>query len=179
MESANMKTFFLRGCLLLAVVLPLTGQSANWNIYTDDKGNFSVLFPSQPQDSVNSDTEDMKSHTLMARDGNVIYTVVYTSMAAPQNVDDTTYEIFRNAVFKELAKCEVETELPAAPALNGYIGHWYRLSCNMPSKVMVEGNLYWGQHHAYAVMAMYPAVVNGPQAESKFLKSFSVLDPAK
>ena len=48
-------------------------------------------------------------------------------------------------------------EQAPAPALEGYIGHWYQLSCAMPNvKVAIEGNLYWGKHYAYAVMVMYP-----------------------
>ncbi len=174
-----MKAFFLRTCLMLAVALPLAGQSADWKKYDDKAGNFSVLFPGQPQDSVNASDATMQSHTLMVIDKPVVYTVVYTAMVAEQKVDDATYQVFKNAVFKELPKCDVETELPPAPALNGYIGHWYRLTCHMPNAVTVEGNLYWGPHHAYAVMAMFPATSEGPHAEQKFLKSFSLLDPAK
>ncbi|HEY7405709.1 MAG TPA: hypothetical protein VIB39_19445 [Candidatus Angelobacter sp.] len=160
--------------LLFLLALPLAGQSANWNIYTDGPGNFSVLFPSQPQDSVNAESPEVKSHTLLARDGKTIYTVVYTVMTSEQKVDDDTFQIFKNAVFKELPKCEVKTEEAPAPALNGYVGHWYRLSCNMPNKVIVEGNLYWGKSYAYAVMTMFPGDTDRPQAEDMFLKSFSV-----
>lgn len=169
----------LRGCLLLFLALSLAGQTADWTQYDNQEGNFSVLFPGQPNDSVNKSDATIQSHTLMAREDRVIYTVVYTAMSSDQKVDDATYGVFRDAVFKELPKCDVEAEKSPSLVLNGYIGHWYRLSCNMPNtKVIVEGNLYWGKRNAYAVMAMFPSDVNRPQAEAKFLVSFSVLNPA-
>ncbi len=121
----------------------------------------------------------MQSHTLMAKSGSYIYTVVYTSMKAEQAVNDETYKVFKNAVFNQLPKCEMETEAAAAPDLQGYIGHWYRLGCSMNTRVIVLGNLYWGKHYAYAVMVMYPATVAEPPAMKDFWESFAVLDPAK
>ncbi|HKD82866.1 MAG TPA: hypothetical protein VKH81_24465 [Candidatus Angelobacter sp.] len=171
-----MSKLVLRSCLLLFLALPLSGQSANWNIYTDSQGNFSVLFPNQPQDTINRKDETINSHTLLAKDGGSVYTVVYSSMSSDQKVDDATYQVFRDAVFSELPKCDIEAEHEPAPSLGGYIGHWYRLSCNMPNtRVIIEGNLYWGKRYAYAVMAMFPFSASRPQGEEKFLRSFAVL----
>jgi hypothetical protein len=116
---------------------------------------------------------------LLVKDNSAVYTVVYSAMAATQKVDDDTYEVFKKAVFNELPKCAVESDQKPSPALNGYIGHWYRLSCDMPNaKVIVEGNLYWGKRYAYAVMVMFPASIARPQTENKFLESFAVLAAA-
>lgn len=171
-----MSSLVLRSSLLLFLALPLAGQSAGWKQYSNQEGNFSAIFPGQLQDSVNRSDEQIKSHTLMAKEAGAIYTVVYSTMSSDQKVDDATYQVFRDAVFRELPKCDVEVEQAPAPALNGYIGHWYRLNCNMGNtRVMIEGNLYWGKRYAYAVMAMFPAGADRPQAETDFLRSFAVL----
>jgi hypothetical protein len=170
-----MRTFVLRSSLLLFIALPLAGQTADWQQYENKEGNFTALFPGQPDDSVNKSDETVRSHTLLAKEDSAAYMVVYSTMAAAQKVDDDTYEIFKKAVFNELPKCAVESEQEPSPALNGYIGHWYRLSCDMPNaKKIVEGNLYWGKRYAYAVMVMFPASVDRPQTEKKFLESFTV-----
>ncbi len=127
-------------------------------------------------------TEDgSQSHTLLAREGTALYTVVYTVMTSEQTVDNATFQAFKNGVFKELPKCEAGAEQPASPALEGYIGHAYRLSCDMPNtKVTIVGNLYWGKHYAFAVMTMFRADVAEPTAaEEKFTESFTVIDAAR
>ncbi len=171
-----MRRVLLCSWFLVLVVVPFTGQTNEWKEYKNEGGNFSVLFPGDPQDSVNDPASGVQSHTLMVMQKPYIYTVVYTTMSSEQKMDDATYEVFKNAVFKELPKCDVDTERPAAPALEGYIGHWYRLNCNMPNtKVTILGNLYWGNHYAYAVMVMFPASATEPQMTDRFLQSFGVL----
>jgi len=89
--------------------------------------------------------------------------------------------VFKNAVFKELPKCEAGAEQPASPAVEGYIGRSYRLSCDMPNtRMAIVGNLYWGKHYAFAVMTMFPAsAAEATSTEKKFFDSFAVIDPAK
>ena len=173
---------------LLSVVLilslaaaPLAAQTSEWKRYKNTDGNFSVLFPGEPADSINKTEEGAQSHTLLAKEGSAVYTVVYTLMTSAQTVDEATFQVFKNAVFKELPKCEADGEQPASPALEGYIGHGYRLSCDMPNtKVAIVGNLYWGKHYAFAVMTMFPASVAEPTStEKQFVDSFAVIDPAK
>jgi hypothetical protein len=169
-------------CSLLAafLVLPFFGQTAQWKQYKDTTGNFTALFPGDPQDSINKSDDDIQSHTLLAIQQPFYYTVIYTAMKSDQKVDNETYEVFKNAVFKELPNCEVATVRPPAPALSGYVGHWYHLNCDMPNaKVTILGNLYWGKHYAYAVMVMFPSSAAEPQAAGKFLESFGVLDQGK
>ncbi|MGC2743018.1 MAG: hypothetical protein WA672_07505 [Candidatus Angelobacter sp.] len=174
-------------CTLLSVVLilslaasPLAAQTKAWTKYKNTNGNFTVLFPGEPADSVNKTGEGVQSHTLLAKDGSVIYTVIYTAMTSAQTVDEATFQVFKKAVFNELPKCEAGAE-QALPAMEGYIGHGYRLSCNMPNTtVTIVGNLYWGKHYAFAVMTMFPASVAEPTStEKQFADSFGVVDPAK
>ena len=167
--------------ILLLAAGPLTAQTNEWKRYKNTNGNFTVLFPGEPDDTVNKTESGVESHTLMAREAPAVYTVVYTAMSNAQTVDEATFQVFKSAVFKELPKCETGSEQPAANALEGYIGHAYRLSCDMPNaRVIIVGNLYWGKHYAYAVMAMFPANVNEPGAATKKLvESFAVIDPAR
>ena len=177
-----MRKALLCSLLVVFVVIPLTGQTEGWKKYKFEAGNFTVLFPSDPQDSVNKKDDVVESHTLLARQTPYIYTVIYTAMASDQKVDDATYEVFKNAVFKELPTCEVRAERPAVPALSGYIGHWYRLDCDMsPNKVKVTvlGDLYWGRRYAYAVMVMFQSKEAEPQAANQFLWSFGLMDLQK
>jgi hypothetical protein len=173
---------------LLSVVLilslaasPLAAQTSEWKKYKNTDGNFTALFPGEPADSINKTEAGAQSHTLLAKEGSAVYTVVYTLMSSQQTVDEATFQVFKNAVFKELPKCEAGAEQPASPAVEGYIGRSYRLSCDMPNaRVAIVGNLYWGKHYAFAVMTMFPAsVAEATSTEKKFFDSFAVIDPAK
>lgn len=166
--------------LLLAAGL-LAAQTSEWKRYKNTNGNFTVLFPGEPTDTVNKTEEGAQSHTLLAKEGAALYTVVYTVMTSEQKVDDATYQAFKTGVFKELPKCETGAEQPVSPVLEGYIGYSYRLNCDMPNtRVTIVGNLYWGKHYAFAVMAMFPASAAEPTAATKKLvESFAVIDRAK
>lgn len=164
-------------CLLLLLTVPLAGQTGEWKTYKNDTGNFTVLFPGEPQDSVNKAEGDVVSHTLMVKSEAGIYTVVYSSMATAQPVDEDTFTAFKKAVFNELPKCDVVDEQSASPAVRNYIGHWYRLSCAIGEvTVKIEGNLYWGKHFAYAVMVMNRANQSTPEGSQRFMDSFAVID---
>jgi len=166
--------------ILLLLSSPFAGQTGNWKKYSNTNGNFTVLFPGEPQDSVNKKDDSIDSHTLVAVEKPVYYTVVYTSMVNDQSVDDANFSTFRDAVFKELPKCRVDAEQPASPVMTGFIGHSYRLSCAMPNvRLLMTGNLYWGKHYAYAVMAMFPDGITPPEAVKMFVESFSVANSAK
>ena len=166
--------------ILLLLSSPFTGQTAEWKSYKNTDGNFSVLFPGTPADSVNKTDGEIRSHTLLAMDKPVVYTVVYTTMSSAQTVDDATYQVFKKSVFKELPNCEGSAEGPPAPAIEGYIGHWYRLGCNVSGTgITIAGNLYWGKHYAFAVMVMFPTNGPDPAEIRRFVDSFAVLDPAK
>lgn len=165
-------------CSLLAILLalPFSGQTAQWKEHKDTTGNFTAMFPGDPKDSVNQNDKDIESHTLLAIDAPFYYTVIYTAMKTDQKVDNETYEVFKNAVFKELPSCEVGKDGAAAPPVAGYVGRWYHLNCaTAPNKITIVGNLYWGRRYAYAVMVMFPATQTEPPTTTKFLNSFAVL----
>jgi hypothetical protein len=144
--------------LVLLLASPFTGQTSEWQKYRNAEGNLTVLFPGEPNDSVNQTDSTIQSHTLAARQGTAIYMVIYATTVKAQPVDDANFEIFKNAVFHELPKCEVGSDQPASPALQGFIGRRYRLNCDLPqAKKTIAGNLYWGKHYSYAVMAVFPA----------------------
>ena len=70
-------------------------------------------------------------------------------------------------------------ENPAFPAEAGYIGHWYRIKCEVTGmKVSMVGNLYWGKHYSYAVLVMFPAAPSDPSSATRFANSFSVIGDA-
>jgi hypothetical protein len=173
-----MRALALRVSLLLCLAAPIAGQTDEWKRYKNVDGNFSVLFPTEPTDTVNKGEEGVQSHTLLSMVRPNAYTVVYTTMTKEQTVNDATFEVFKNAVFKELPKCTMVTDGIVSPAIQGYIGHWYRLSCDMGSTVTIVGNLYWGRHYAYAVMAMF-TTPSDPPTIKKFTDSFAVTDTSK
>jgi hypothetical protein len=171
-----MRKALLGSLLLIVVALPFTGQTDEWKRYRNTAGNFTALFPGDPQDTVNKSGGGVESHTLLAKQPPAVYTVIYTAMSDEQKVDEATYEVFKNAVFKELPGCKAAGERQAAPELAGFVGHWYRLYCDMkPNNVTIIGNLYWGKHYAYAVMVMYQSSNPEPSATGKFLQSFASL----
>ena len=175
-----MRNFVRACCVLMLLASAVAGQTDQWKRYQYSDGNFSALFPLEPQDSVNKSDGEIKSHTLMAQQTGGVFMVVYSSMQSEQKVDDATYQVFKEAVFRELPKCDVVTEQPPSLPLTSYIGHWYRLNCALANgNIPIVGNLYWGKHYAYAVMAMFSAANTEPQATKNFVNSFALLEPAK
>jgi hypothetical protein len=164
--------------LLLCLAAPIAGQTDEWKRYQNAEGNFSMLFPTEPTDTKNKSEEGIQSHTLLSTVRPNIYTVVYTTMTQEQTVNDSTYETFKNAVFKELPKCNVITDRTGSHAIQGYISHEYRLSCEMNVTVTIVGNLYWGRHYSYAVMVMF-ASPSDPPTIKKFTDSFEITDTGK
>ncbi|HLW54655.1 MAG TPA: hypothetical protein VKW06_17595 [Candidatus Angelobacter sp.] len=170
----------LRATLLLCLAVSLSGQTGEWKKYKNVEGNLAVLFPSDPQDSINKNDSGIQSHNLMVQTQAGVYLVVYTSMVGEQPVNDATFQVFKTAAFAELPKCVADAETAANPAIQGFIGHSYRLNCEMPNtKIAVEGNLYWGKHYAYAVLVMYAIPGARPDGAAKFMESFSVIDEKK
>jgi hypothetical protein len=169
------RNHILRLSLLLCLAVVLSAQTDEWKAYKNADGNFHVLFPGEPKDTVNPAAESIKSHTLLAISNKTAYTVIYAAMATDQPVDDATFETYKKSVLKELPKCNVTKEVAAAPDIAGYIGHWYRLDCEGFTAL---GNLYWGKHYAYAVMVMFSTGRPEPADSKKFFDSFSVLAPS-
>lgn len=167
----------LRAGLLFFVAATLMGQTGEWKKYKNDDGNLTVLFPGDPQDTVNPTGNGAKSHTLMSQTASGLYLVVYVNESSPQPVDEATFKVYRDAFLAGLPQCSMDTEKPASPVLPGVIGRWYHLSCTQPAKLVAEGNLYWGKNFAYAVLVMYPAASARPDGGQKFLDSFSMIDP--
>jgi len=162
--------------LVFLLAISFTGQTDEWKRHRNTTGNFTALFPGDPQDTVNKNDSGVESHTLLARQAPAVYTVIYTSMSDEQKVDEATFQVFKNAVFKELPSCSVNVEHAAEPRLADFIGRWYRLNCDMkPNAVTIIGNLYWGKHYAYAVMVMFPSNAAEPSSTGRFLQSFAVL----
>jgi hypothetical protein len=174
-----MRRFVAGFWIVLLLVTPFAGQTGEWKTYKSADGNFTALFPGEPQDSVNSAGGGITSHTLQAREKGVVYMVVWASTEVAQTVDETNFQTFKNGFLSKLPKCEVGAEQPASPNFQGYIGHEYRLNCDaMQAKLAITGNLYWGKHYCFAVMAAY-ADTTAPAEVKNFMESFAVLDPAK
>jgi hypothetical protein len=54
------------------------------------------------------------------------------------------------------------------------------MNCDVRTqKMSFVGNLYWGKHYAYAVLAMFPTAAADPPEAGKFCNSFSVLGGSK
>jgi hypothetical protein len=182
-RGQTMRTWFLRVFVLICapacLALPLAGQSDQWHTYKNAAGNFSVLMPAEPQETTGSEPSQT-SHTIQAISNSIGYTVVYVIIPGEQVVDEPTYRVYRDAFMKSLPNCELVTETDPSNVVRGYVGHWYRMNCLVKgSKFTFVGNLYWGKHYAYAVLAMFPTAPSTPPTATKFTDSFAVIDPAK
>ncbi len=164
-------------CLLLVLLaLPLAGQNDAWKKYDNAAGSFSVMLPAEPQDTALPVNGEIESHVLMAQYKGMKFTVISANFAKEQPVDDANYRAYKAGVLGQLPNCEVGAEQQPAPALGGYIGHWYKLNCIASNhKITVEGNLYCGKRHAYAVMVLFPAGAEEPPSVKKFTDSFALL----
>jgi hypothetical protein len=167
----------LRAVLLLLLATTLIGQPNPWKRYRNVDGNFTVLFPGEPTDTVNKTGNESQSHNLKVQTASGLYLVVYVTNPTEQPVDEATFQVYRNAFLEGLPQCTMDAEKAANPALGALIGRWYRLSCKQAdTKVVMEGNLYWGKHYAYAVLVMHPSAAAHPDGEQNFLDSFSMID---
>lgn len=174
-----MRRIIIRTLLLLCIAAPLAGQTSEWKKYQDNLGNFSVLFPGAPNDSVNPSPDGIQSHILQGMESPVVYMVVYAVIAQEQNADEPAFQEYKKGVFGQLPECKIITETAATPIVRSYIGHGYHLSCDYTEKkVNIAGNLYWGKHYGYAVMAFFPEGPDPAQVK-KFTDSFAVTDTSK
>ena len=169
----------LRLSFLLFLAMSLAAQSANWREYKNPGGNFSILMPSDPSDDANRDPAG-ESHTIQVTDDAVSYNVIYVKFKQDQTVNDGSFKARRDGFFGRFPNCKLFSELPAAPALNGFIGGSYRVDCEIPgAKSSHIGNLYLGKHYFYAVFALYvPDPTKAPNAK-KFVDSFALIDSTK
>jgi len=135
--------------------------------------------PSEPQD-IQSETKPI-THTLVAVEDGVAYTVVYAFAEPEQHVDEANFQQFYEGVLRSLPNCTVLTEAAAAPPVHDYIGHWYRMDCTAQQgmKISLLGNLYWGKHYSYAVITMFPTGQSDPPDSKRFSQSFTLLNPTK
>ena len=167
----------MHAALLLLLAATLTGQTGEWKRYRNVDGNFTVLFPGEPTDTVNKTGNESQSHNLMVQTASGFYLVVYVTNTAAQPVDEATFRVYRDSFLQGLPQCTMDSEKAANPAVAALIGRWYRLTCNESgTKVAMEGNLYWGKHYAYAVLVMNSITAPQPEGEQKFLDSFSMID---
>lgn len=174
-----MRNFLFRLSLLICLVASLAGQTSNWQSYRNADGNFSVVLPGEPKETVNGEGE-LASHTIQVIADSVGYTIVYVKMPMEQTVDEATYKTYKESILKELPTCTVVTEQPATPAVQGYVGRWYRMNCEISNtKMTFVGNLYWGKHHAYSVLGMFATGASDPAGIKKFVDSFSVIDSSQ
>jgi hypothetical protein len=173
-----MRYWLLRISLLVCLATPFAGQSDNeWHRYKNDAGNFSVLLPAKPQESAVGEKGEQSSQTIQVTAGPITYLIVYVTTKTEQPVNEATFNVYRDSFLKGLPNCDLASELPASPAVGGYVGHWYRLNCRVgEKKVSMVGNLYWGKHHAYAVLAMFSTASPDPPTAKKFADSFSIIN---
>lgn len=176
----RMRHNLLRLSLLICLTASLTGQTAPWQKYRNVAGNFAVLLPVEPKETTTGDTPATTSHTIQAIAEAVSYTIVYVTLDEEQEVTEANYKTYKEGVLKELSTCTVLDEQPAAPAIPGYIGRWYRMNCDISNtKLTFVGNLYWGKHYAYAVLGMFATAPTDPPSIKKFVNSFGVIDASK
>jgi|SRR5579864_2338008 len=174
-----MRYWVLALFLLTCLVAPFAGQNDQWQRYRNEGGNFSVMILGDPKESVNGEGAQA-SHTIQSISGTVGYTVVYVANPVEQKVDDATFKVYRDAFLQGLPQCTLAKEDASSHPLSGYIGRWYRMNCDIGSqKMSFIGNLYWGRHYAYAVLAMFSTASADPPEAGKFYNSFSVLDGSK
>jgi hypothetical protein len=179
--NAKMSGLILRMSLLFCLASPFWGQTDEWKTYKNTDGNFSVLLPGPPKDELVQKDAASETHTILAQtSAGYGYSVVYTSIAAEHQVDDVAFASFRDGVFNAMAPCKVTSDGPVSLVVQGYIGHFYRLSCPFENAtVNMVANLYVGKHYGYFVMIAFKSSLADPPETRKFLNSFSVIDAAK
>src|SRR5215813_10802209 len=108
---------------------PIGSPSENWRTYKNENGNFSVLFPNEPRDTTEQSTDAIESHTIGIQQSDVRYAVMYVKTKRENTVDDTSFNEYKDAMFRQFGDCKMQKESKPSRELKGYIGHGYRLSC--------------------------------------------------
>ena len=183
-ETNNLGRITVHALLILCLTATLAAQT-EWKKYEEPGGNFSVLFPGEPKDTVSPSREGTESsHGFSASDGSVYVGVFYADLKQEQKVNEANYEAYKKAVFGGFPKCNELNSTVASPAFSGYIGHGYRLECegqNAKGQI-VSGtlvvNLYFGKHFLYMLTAG-STITPDPPTIKKFMDSFSVTDVSK
>jgi len=175
-----MRTWIIRFALLVSLSVPLAGQTNEWHNYRNVDGNFSALLPGEPKENVSTDPDGTTTHTIQTVADSVVFLVVYVAAPAEQQVDEATFNVYRDAFLKGLPNCDLVKEDAPSPAVTAHVGHSYRLSCLVgDTRYIFVGNLYWGKHRAYAVLSMFQPAASDPLTARKFINSFAVIDTAK
>src|SRR5215470_7122204 len=182
MPRVNRKHLFAASLLVLATGVaigqrPPTGSpSENWRTYKNEPGNFSVLFPNEPKDNTEQNTDAIESHSVGIQQTGVTYVVMYVKAKQDNIADETSFNEYKDAMFKQFGDCKVQKEGKPSRELKGYIGRGYKLSCKQRGgEVTYSGNLYLGKHYAYTVITMFPAG-GEPLGVPRFTNSFTLLD---
>jgi hypothetical protein len=85
-ETNNLGRIAVHALLILCLTATLAAQT-EWKKYEEPDGNFSVLFPGEPKDTVSPSREGIESsHGFSASDGSVYVGVFYASMKQDQKV---------------------------------------------------------------------------------------------
>jgi hypothetical protein len=164
--------------LLLAV--SFAGQTGEWKKYKNTLGNFTILFPGEPQEDPIKSSSGPQFHTVLAQKLPGVYSVIYTTTDRALPVDEANFQSFKRSYFERLPKCVPTGDGPPSAVAEGYIGHSYRGIFETPNnRINIVVNLYWGKHHTFAVNAMFPVGEAEPAAAKKFMESFAVIDSAK
>lgn len=178
----------IRILLLVSLLAPaqLAGQaqtnpqSSAWQTYKSDAGNFSASFPGEPKDVDTSGPNGPPTHTIQVFAGTNGYMVVYVTSPSDQTVDDANFNSYRDSFIKSMDGCAIANEAAAAPAVRNFVGRFYHLNCIFQNtKLTLAGNLYWGKHYAYAVLAVFEPAATDPPAAGTFLSSFAINDAKK
>jgi len=174
-----MRNLLLRLTFALLAAISVTAQTVGWREYKNLGGNFSVLLPGEPR--LSTETQGANTiHTVLSLVDSLGYIILYTKNERDQAPDEASYKSFKELFLKGNSQCSVVSEQPAAPVLNGYIGHLYRLHCERFNMNMtLFGNLYTGKHYSYAVMGMFGTTPTDPPEIKKFVNSFSLVDPIR
>jgi hypothetical protein len=160
--------------LLAFLAAPLAGQKEDWHVYKSDEGHFSILMPTDPEESVNAVEGGIGvSRTIRAASGGVVYMVVYVAFNSDQPVNEASFKQYKNSFSQGLPTCKETDSAAPSPDIPGFIGRWYRMDCQINNVPMTfVGNLYWGQRYAYAVMVIFASAPSDPPAAKKFTESF-------
>ncbi|HVB59096.1 MAG TPA: tetratricopeptide repeat protein [Candidatus Acidoferrales bacterium] len=151
--------------------MPTAAQTAEWHRYTNEDGNFSVLFPTEPMQSVR-EQNGVVIHTIQATSGSTVYVVAYQKMKSEQAVDEST--------LKALTNCNLVSNSSPSPPIRGYVGFGFGIKCRVQDKNAIGiGNFYFGKHYAFSVLAMFPSAASDAITVNRFTHSFSLIDPSK
>lgn len=160
-------------CVLLLVAFVALAQ--DWARYKYEEGNFSILFPTKPEQVIDRTDGGTRTRMVGVR-GNYGYFVVYQTYPSRETTEQT-FIAYRDGILRGMGKCGRPREVAHSSHVPNYHAAAYTVECTVADvKLAFTVMVYEGSHRGFVVGISRDADAAAPPDVGKFLSSFALLN---